>query len=55
MKNKTLATLLALLGGPVGLHRFYLHGLRDRWGWFMPVPTLVGVAGVLRVRTTPRS
>lgn len=50
MKNKTLATLLALLGGPLGLHRFYLHGWRDAWGWFLPVPTLIGVAGVLRAR-----
>ncbi len=32
-KNKTLATLLALLLGGVGLHRFYLRGLRDSWGW----------------------
>ncbi len=32
-KNKTLATLLALLFGFIGLHRFYLHGRRDLWGW----------------------
>jgi TM2 domain-containing membrane protein YozV len=32
-KNKTLATLLALLFGGIGLHRFYLHGSRDAWGW----------------------
>jgi hypothetical protein len=32
-KNKTLTTFLALLLGSVGLHRFYLHGLADRWGW----------------------
>jgi len=50
MKNKTIATLLALLGGPLGLHRFYLHGWRDGWGWFLPVPTLVGVVGALRTR-----
>ena len=24
MKNKTLATWLTFLGGPLGLHRFYL-------------------------------
>ena len=29
MKNKTLATWLAFLGGPLGLHRFYLHGFGD--------------------------
>ncbi len=27
MKSKTLATWLAFVGGPLGLHRFYLHGL----------------------------
>lgn len=32
-KNKTFATLLALLFGGIGLHRFYLHGKSDRWGW----------------------
>jgi len=32
-KNKTLTTLLAALSGGIGLHRFYLHGLRDRFGW----------------------
>lgn len=32
-KSKTLSTLLALLLGFAGLHRFYLHGLKDRWGW----------------------
>lgn len=50
MKNKTLATLLALLGGPLGLHRFYLHGWRDAWGWFFPLPTLAGVVGVMRTQ-----
>ena len=32
-KNTTFAALLALLFGGAGLHRFYLHGMRDRWGW----------------------
>lgn len=32
-KNKTLATLLCFLFGAIGLHRFYLRGLGDRWGW----------------------
>lgn len=32
-KSKTLTTLLALLLGFAGLHRFYLQGIRDRWGW----------------------
>ncbi len=48
-KSKTLAAWLALLGGGLGLHRFYLHGLRDVWGWLWPLPTLAGLYGVLRV------
>ncbi len=32
-KNKTLATLLSFLLGALGLHRFYLKGIGDRWGW----------------------
>ena len=31
-RSQTIATWLALLGGRLGLHRFYLHGLSDRWG-----------------------
>ncbi len=49
-KSKALATWLALLGGSVGAHRFYLHGRRDFWAWLHPWPTLVGLLGVLRMR-----
>jgi hypothetical protein len=49
MKSKTLAAWLALLGGPLGLHRFYLFGARDALGWLLPVPTLIGAYGVLRM------
>ena len=49
-KSKTLATWVALVGGSLGLHRFYLHGLADRWGWLFPVPTLIGAYGVQRMR-----
>jgi hypothetical protein len=48
-KSKTLVTWIALIGGGLGLHRFYLHGLRDVWGWLWPVPTFLGVYGVERV------
>ncbi len=51
MKNKTLAAWLAFLGGPIGLHRFYLHGIGDAVGWLLPVPTAIGVYGVLRMRS----
>jgi hypothetical protein len=49
-KSKTLATWIALLGGSVGLHRFYLHGFSDRWGWLFIWPSLVGWYGVQRMR-----
>jgi hypothetical protein len=50
-RSKTVATWLAVAGGAMGLHRFYLHGLRDRWAWLHPWPTLVGIVGVLRMDT----
>ena len=50
MKNKTLAAWISLLGGPLGLHRFYLYGWSDSLGWAIPVPTLIGLYGVLRAR-----
>lgn len=49
-KNKTVATWLALLGGPLGLHRFYLHGRGDLWGWLYPLPTALGLYGIERVQ-----
>ncbi len=49
-RSQTIATWLALLGGPLGLHRFYLHGLSDRWGWLLWLPTLIGAYGVKRMR-----
>jgi hypothetical protein len=51
MKNKTLAAWLALLGGPLGLHRFYLKGLGDLLGWLLPIPTALGLYGIERVQT----
>ena len=50
MKNKTLAAWLAFVGGPLGLHRFYLHGLADLPGWLMPIPTALGLYGIERAR-----
>lgn len=49
-KSKTLATWLALLGGLLGAHRFYLHGWRDGLGWLHPVLSLTGLAGVVRMQ-----
>ena len=50
MKNKTIAAWLAFAGGPLGLHRFYLHGLGDWMGWLLPIPTALGVYGIQRVQ-----
>ncbi|MBE7942600.1 MULTISPECIES: hypothetical protein [Ramlibacter] len=50
MKNKTLCAWLAFLGGPLGLHRFYLFGWRDPLGWLLPVPSLLGVWGIVRIQ-----
>ena len=50
MKNKTLATWLSLLGGPLGLHRFYLYGWGDLIGWLHPIPTALGLYGLQRVK-----
>jgi hypothetical protein len=49
LKNKTLAAWLAFVGGPLGLHRFYLHGLGDMLGWLLPIPTALGLYGIERV------
>ncbi|MBN9203410.1 hypothetical protein [Methylibium petroleiphilum] len=48
-RSKTLATWLAFVAGSLGLHRFYLHGLRDGWGWLHVPPTLLGLYGVERM------
>ncbi len=49
MKNKTIATWLTFLGGPLGLHRFYLYGLTDGIGWAIPIPTALGLYGIGRI------
>ncbi len=47
-RSKTLATWIALVGGALGLHRFYLHGRRDAWGWLHLPPSALGLYGVRR-------
>ncbi len=51
MKNKTVALWLTLLGGPLGLHRRYLLGRYDTVAWLLPLPTLLGLYGVVRARS----
>lgn len=48
-KSKTAATWLAVVGGTLGLHRFYLHGAGDKAAWLYPLPTLAGLVGVTRM------
>lgn len=48
-KSKTLATWLALLGGGLGLHSFYLRGMASWVGWLHPLPTALGWLGVQRI------
>jgi hypothetical protein len=50
MKNKTLATVIAALGGIFGLHRFYLYGFRDRLGGMLPIPGVLGLYGLYRAQ-----
>lgn len=40
-KNKAFTSLLGFLLGGLGAHRFYLHGMKDGWGWLhlAAVPT----------------
>ena len=49
-RSKALVTWLAILGGSLGLHRFYLHGRDDLWAWAYPLPTLAGAYGFWRMR-----
>jgi len=49
-RSRAVATWLALIGGSIGLHRFYLHGVRDGWAWLHPWPTLLGGYGFWRLR-----
>ena len=42
IKNKTLATWLAVLLGSMGVHRFYLRGLGDWIGWMHPIASALG-------------
>ena len=50
IKNKTLTAWLSFVGGPLGLHRFYLHGFGDILGWLLPIPTALGIYGVERIK-----
>lgn len=48
--SKTALAWIAALGGALGLHRFALRGLGDRWGWLHVLATGVGGYGAWRMR-----
>lgn len=48
-KHKTLAALFSFLLGAAGLHRFYLRGLGDPWGW-LHFASLPATAALLALR-----
>ena len=58
-RNKTAATLLAAIGGTLGLHHFYLEGPGGWRPWIYPVfawtllPTFVGIVEALTFALTP--
>ena len=58
-RSKTIATLLAALGGTFGLHRFYLHGPRRPLPWLCVafcwtlLPTFAGFIEALVFALTP--
>lgn len=51
MKSKTTTAWLAFTLGIFGAHRFYLRGWGDTLGWFLPIPTALGLYGIERART----
>jgi len=56
-KNKTLCTLLAMLLGGLGAHRFYLYGKKDIWAWIhiflFPLSIFAGFIAALVIGLTP--
>lgn len=49
--SKTVAAWLGVVAGALGAARFYLHGVRDPWGWLHAAAGLLGGYGAWRMRT----
>ncbi|MES2024688.1 MAG: NINE protein [Pseudomonadota bacterium] len=49
-KGKTVATLLAVLLGGTGTHRFYLYGVKDFWAWIYLCAFALFVGAVVLTR-----
>ncbi|KMZ12613.1 putative transmembrane protein [Candidatus Burkholderia humilis] len=54
-RSKTLTAALAFLFGSIGLHRFYLYGMRDKWGWAHIAGIMLGAVGYLLLAATERT
>ncbi len=50
-KSKLITVALAFLFGTVGLHRFYLGGLRDKFAWAHLLAAIAGAIGVMSMQT----
>lgn len=54
IRSKAWAAWLAVLLGALGVHRFYLHGLKDRWAhlhWAATLSALWGLQDLERLGT----
>ena len=54
-RSKTITAALAFLFGSLGLHRFYLYGKRDIYGWAHVIGTLIGIPGAMLVVASERT
>ncbi|GGD68294.1 membrane protein [Caballeronia grimmiae] len=54
-RSKTLTAALAFLFGSIGLHRFYLYGMRDKYGWAHIVGIVMGAFGYLMLAASERT
>jgi hypothetical protein len=53
-KSKTCTATLACIGGWLGLHRFYLYGKSDLYGWLHVLGTLSGLTGLTGLMVSQR-
>jgi TM2 domain-containing membrane protein YozV len=54
-RSKTLTAALAFLLGSIGAHRFYLYGMRDKFGWAHIVGIVLGAFGYMLLASTERA
>jgi TM2 domain-containing membrane protein YozV len=54
-RSKTITAALAFFFGSLGLHRFYLYGMRDIYGWAHLLGTLVGIPGTMLLVASERA